>query len=171
MTQQISKKGTRAMTIAFIMVIILSAVIPLFFGADKGIIGWDIGLAIFAFAKITLGIMYTQGWKVFKHKAVLGMPRLLFIIYVVLGTLLFAMFMTTREFGSDLHSSQTNFFSLILSLSISVSATIIMWYAGVGEWMGIGSEYDARVQFQKKGYSQEEIENSVKMLRLNGIIE
>jgi hypothetical protein len=159
------------MTIAFATVIILSALTPLLFGVDKAIIGWDIGIAVFAFAKIAMAMMFTQGWKVFGRKAIFGMPRLLFIIYVILGTLLFAMFMTTREFNADFHSSQMNFFSLIVSMTISVGATFIMWYAGVGEWMGVGSEYEARVQFKNKGYSEQEIESSVKLLRANGVIE
>jgi len=172
-----SKKGFRAMSTAATFAIIVSIIGSLILRVDTANTVVDVLLGLFVYAKFSMAMMYTQGWKVFNNKstskpikAILGMPRLLFVFYIIIGTLLASLFVTSIHFGPDLASSEKNILGFVISASAGLIGTLYMWYAGVNEWMAGGSEYDARMQFKGKGDSDAVIEEKVTELRNLGII-
>ncbi|USN94882.1 MAG: hypothetical protein H6791_00430 [Candidatus Nomurabacteria bacterium] len=165
-----SKKGSRAMSTAAIFAIIISVVGSLILRVNTENMVMDVLLGLFVFGKFAMTMMFTQGWKVFNHKTILGMPRLLFVFYIIVGTLLVSIFVTSRQFGPDLASSAKNILGFVISASAGLIGTLYMWYAGVNEWMAGGSEYDARMQFKSKGDSDEVTEEKVIKLKNLGVI-
>jgi len=164
-----SRKGIRAIIVTIALAIVCSVIASVKLDAVVGPVG-NIMIVLFIYAKFTMAMMFTQGWKVFNRKAILGMPRILFAFYLILTTLLVLMFVTSKQLGPDFASSARNILGLIITASAALLGTFCMWYMGVDEWMAAGSEYDARVQFKKKGDSDEVIEEKVIELKNLGII-
>lgn len=165
-----SKKGSRAMSTAAIFAIIVSVLGSLILRVNTVNLIMDVLVGLFLFGKFAMTMMCNTGWKVFNRKTILGMPRLLFVFYIIVGTLLISIFVTSRQFGPDLASSAKNIFGFAISASAGLIGTLYMWYAGVNEWMAGGSEYDARVQFKSKGDSDEIIEKKIIKLKNLGVI-
>ena len=169
-----SEKGTRAMIISAICASTIALVASRnIFPVDTGMIAINVITCLFAYFKMVGGMMFLQGWKVFNRKAVLGMPLFLFIYYIVLGSLLFGLLVTSFEISrsSDFDTSTyLNLITLTISLSVGVIGSLVAWYCGIDHWMAGGSEYDARVEYAQKGYSQDLIKLKITQLREAGII-
>ncbi len=170
-----SKKGTRAMIILAICASIIAFVISRnVFRVETGIIAINIGACLFAYFKMVGGMLFTQGWKVFNREIILGMPLVLFIYYIVLGIILWKLFMITSEMvhstDTDFTISSLNILTLTISLSVGVLGSFVAWYCGIDDWMAGGSEYDARVELKSKRYSEEAIETKIAELRRIGIL-
>lgn len=172
MKKSVEKKGIHAIIVTAIIAISCSVIASIYLKSDMiGPVGSTM-IVLFIYAKFTLAMFYTQGWKVFSRKTILGMPRILFVFYIILGILLVSMYITSRQLVDQgfSDSSAKNILGLIIPASAALIGTFCMWYAGFGEWMGTGSEYDARTQFKAKGYSDELIEQKVVELKNLGII-
>ena len=165
-----SKKGTRAMIICAILMIVVSLASSLILKVGLAMLVVNIFFGMFAYTKLSMGMMFTQGWKVFNHKTIAGMPHVLFIFYIIIGTILVSLFVTSQQMGPDFASAEKNILSLVISLSAGVLGTLFAWYCGVNSWMAGGSEYDARIELRDKGYSSEVIEEKITKLKNLNVI-
>ncbi len=165
-----SKKGIRAIIVTAIFAIICSIIGVTFIKPDFiGPIGSTM-IVSFIYAKIIMAMVFTQGWKVFNRKTILGMPVILFTFYILLGAILFSLYVTTKYAGPDLANSVKNILSLVITASSALIGTFCAWHIGVREWMAAGSEYDARMQFKNKGYTDPVIEQKITELKNLNII-
>jgi hypothetical protein len=163
-----SKKASRLMLGTGIVATLLSVVGSIYLKVDLIVLAMCAVAGLLVFGKFALCQMFSQGWKLFQRKTILGMPVVLFIFYVVVFALLAMIEMTIRYSGEAFDATARNIQSFVGSAGINLIGTIVMWYAGVNDWMANGSEYDARMEFQKKGYSSSETEKRILLLRDQG---
>ncbi len=169
---QTVKKGTRAEIISALLVLVISIVGAISLKVDTSMIVITPLLGLLFFGKFIMAMMFSQGWKIFNRKTVAGMPRPIFVFYVIIITILCCMIITNNEMGPGFDSSQRNVLSFIIAASAGVIASLFAWYCGINEWMASGSEYDARILFRDKGDSPEIIEEKIeKLKKLNLILK
>ena len=165
-----SKKGSRAIIFALVCSVITSIMGSLYLGLDTMMLLMNLGISAFVVGKFSMAMMFTQGWKVFNRKTILGMPMLLFLFYLIVGGLLISLFTVNNQIDSSFDSAQRNIFGFVISASVGVISTFIAWYSGINAWMAQGSEYDARAEFTKKGFSKQLIEEKIGQLREYGLL-
>ena len=163
-----SKAGLRALSVSAIMVFATSVIGSIVCKVGIDLILLNGFLSFFFWGKFILGMMYCQGWKVFNWKAVAGMPRPLFIFYVIVATILVSMGYAITK--ADLGADQKNLVSFLITAGAGVTGSYIAWYAGINRWMAHGSKYDAIMEFKAKGYSKDVIDHKVTQLENAGVI-
>lgn len=164
-----SSKGSRTLAISAILIVIVAIIGSLVLKTGNEMMCWNIGISMFVYAKLVMVMMFSQGWKALGRKTTAGMPRLMFAFYVILGSLVALLFINNINM-TEFPSAQIKIYSVGIAMSASLIGTFIAWYCGVNEWMAKGSEYDARVEFQAKGYSKETIEEKIDKLKQYEII-
>ncbi len=169
MKKSSDKRGMRAQYTSVLVIILISISGSLVLNVDRGMMIANVLIGLFVWGKMTLAMMFTQGWKVFNRKTVLGIPRLLFTFYVILGTILVLMALTNMNMA-EFPSAQINIYSFLITASGALISTLVAWYCGINDWMAKGSEYDARVQFLAKGYSQDVVEEKISQLKEHDLI-
>lgn len=167
---KIAKKGSNLMIRACVATILISFMSSWYLSLDEMMWAINMFVGLFVVGKMGMSMMFTQGWKVFKSKTILGMPRLLFGMYVILAILLVALITTSIQMPSEFESAERNILGFAISAIGGLISTFIAWYLGINMWMATGSEYDARLQFEKKGLSNQEIESAIVELTTKGII-
>lgn len=126
-------------------------------------------MALFFFGKLVIGMMFCQGWRVFNRRMVMGLPIGLFVFYVIIASLLICM--TVVNIQMDYYpDAQKNIYIFLFNAYAGVSGSLVAWFMGIKEWMASGSEYDARMEFKSKGYTQEVIEQNISALKKIGLI-
>ena len=163
-----SKAGVRAQTVSAIMVVAMSVIGSIICRVDIDLIFLSAILSLFFWGKFIMAMMYCQGWKVFNWKTIGGMPRNLFIFYVVIATILGLMGYTILN--GDLGADQKNLVSFLITAVVGVTGSYIAWFAGINKWMADGSKYDAIMEFKDKGYSKDVINQKITKLENAGVI-
>lgn len=166
-----SQKGTRATIGSAFFATLVALMVSLYLKVEIDMLVANMIITLFAFFSLVSGMMYTQGWKVFNHKTVVGIPTILFVFYIVLGLIVGMLFVAGSLLSDDFSpSSQLNVFSVATAMGSGVFGSMIAWYTGINKWMALGSEYDARMQFKSKGYSPEIIEEKINALKEKQLI-
>lgn len=167
---QTRPKGFNLLVAASIVSIIGALVTSLYLKLDVMMIIIVCCITLFVLTKFAMAMMYTQGWKTFQRRAILGMPVVLFVLYCIVTILIVTLLLINTQQPLKYASSEANILAIGSSALLALLSTFIAWYAGINQWMATGSEYEARMEFKHKGFSDEEIEQRIVTLRNQKIL-
>ena len=164
-----SSKGSRVIYATMILLVACSLIFSAIIRAN-GLFYYVVMpvMACFFFGKFVMAMMFCQGWKVFNRKMILGLPVTLLVFYSIIFILLSGMVFANQ--GVDFSDTQKNINVFTFNAFMGVSGSLIAWFIGIKNWMAGGSEYDARIEFKRKKYSPEILEEKIIALREAGLI-
>lgn len=163
-----SGSGVRAQTVSASIVFAMSVISSLLLRVDTFLVIVNSILGLFFWGKFIMAMMYCQGWKVFNWKTTGGMPRNLFIFYVVVATILGLMGYTILT--GDLGADQKNLVSFLITATTGMTGSYIAWFTGINKWMADGSKYDAIMEFKNNGDSKDVINQKIAKLENTGVV-
>jgi uncharacterized membrane protein len=130
--------------------------------------------SLLVIAKSQISFFYMSGHGVGlipKSKfSILGLPKMLTISYIIFIVLTFLMVVLSYFGEWNFPGTQTNFEYLSTFLLIAVILSLLSWRFNIYYLTWYGDEYQARVYFKNKGFSQQKIEEYIDRLKEKGVL-
>lgn len=165
------KNGSFVTTICLIVLLITSIVVSAIVKTDVFISTLSLLMGCAVYLKCTYLVMYScGGWKTRKAICFLGMPLKVFIIMftIAIPQLFLVWFVLTTDLSVMLSAS--NLISFTTSVVTGYILSVVSWYAFVKKDTEKFSEYEARMYFKSKNYSDKEIATTLIFLKSSGSI-
>lgn len=167
---QINKKMKMSFVSGVVITTVLSIIAWIVIPADPVVSGICVFLGLKAYLAFAASHYYTTGHGVGVRKVrmIAKMPA----VFWVFGLLIITICIVAL---TQLHTPETieslgaitaaNIMNFIVVVLIGTVISVLRWYLGGYEDTFFGSEYEARVEFEARGYSPEEIERRIAVLR------
>ncbi|MFZ4632230.1 MAG: hypothetical protein ACOYL8_03465 [Patescibacteria group bacterium] len=119
-----------------------------------------VSLHLFYFVMISC-----QGWRVFRHNLIFGMPERLFMSYVLVAILLGLAANSCENTSPENFEDYQLLKLLIFNLSLGMISSLIAWFSAIRNETAKVDEYKLRVELMCKGWSQEKIDSEIKKFK------